>query len=75
LHAQTTRIGLIGFGAIAGKLAEVLASTHPRPDVRLAAVLVRRMPATGTVGPAGAVFTTALDHFLAQELDLVVECA
>lgn len=72
---RPTRIGLIGFGAVATKLIEVLTAHGPRSNIALAAALVRRIPSESRPVSPKLLFATDLDAFLAQELDLVVECA
>ncbi len=67
-------IGLIGFGAIGGALADLLRAEAPSP---LRVVLTRQatIPETRKRLPASVRIVADLDAFLGAQPDLIVECA
>eukprot|EP00419_Tripos_fusus_P023513 CAMPEP_0172719076 /NCGR_PEP_ID=MMETSP1074-20121228/75297_1 /TAXON_ID=2916 /ORGANISM="Ceratium fusus, Strain PA161109" /LENGTH=283 /DNA_ID=CAMNT_0013544389 /DNA_START=28 /DNA_END=879 /DNA_ORIENTATION=- len=74
---QPLRVGLMGYGAIGGYVAQRLLDGKSLPGARLSAVLVNRSrdPPAELTGPGAPVFTADANTFFNAEWDIAVEAA
>lgn len=72
---QPLRVGLMGYGAIGGYVAQQLLDGKSLPGARLSAVLVNRLrdPPAELTGPGAPIFTADADTFFNVDWDIAVE--